>query len=152
MSVRGRYLVTLLVGAAMLVAIGGLDPFRDYQIATAAAYLSATAGLTVLTGQSGQLSLGHGALMAVAAYTVALVQNAFGAHNVSTQWTLVVSLAAGVAVATASGAVIGVAAARLRGPYLAGLTLVVAVAVPSVGTLAGGIFHGDQGLPVYLPG
>jgi branched-chain amino acid transport system permease protein len=146
-----RYAGTLVAAVALLAATAVLDPFRDYQLATAAAYLSATAGLTVLTGLSGQLSLGHGALMAIAAYTVALTQNAFGAHGVGTQWTLLASLAAGTAAASVAGAVVGVAAARLRGPYLAGLTLVVAVAVPSVGTLAGGLLHGDQGLSVYLP-
>jgi branched-chain amino acid transport system permease protein len=138
-------------GAALLVALTYvLDPFRDYQLATAAAYLCAAAGLTVLTGLNGQLSLGHGALMALGAYTVALAQNKFSEHNVGAHWTLAVSVLAGVAVATVAGAVIGVAAARLHGPYLAGLTLVVAVAVPSIATVFGGVFHGDQGLSVYL--
>jgi branched-chain amino acid transport system permease protein len=140
-----------LVAAALLLALTYvLDPFRDYQLGTAAAYLCATAGLTVLTGQNGQLSLGHGALMAVGAYTVALAQNAFSAHNVSAQWTLAVSVVAGVLAASVAGAVIGIAAARLRGPYLAGLTLVVAIAVPAVSTIYGSVFHGDQGLSVYL--
>jgi branched-chain amino acid transport system permease protein len=143
-----RYLFALAAALALVALVVALDPFRDYQLATAAGYLCATAGLTVLVGQSGQLSLGHGALMAIGAYTVAMLQNAHGAR---TPWMLLVSLVAGVSVATLAGAVFGVAAARLRGPYLAGLTLVVAVAVPSVGTLAGGVFHGDQGLSVYLP-
>jgi branched-chain amino acid transport system permease protein len=146
-----RHLVIALAGGALLLGLTYvLDPFRDYQLATAAGYLCAAAGLTLLTGQSGQLSLGHGALMAIGAYTVALVQNQFGAHNVASQWALLASLAAGVVVAAVAGAIIGVAAARLRGPYLAGLTLVVAVAVPSIGTVASGVFHGDQGLSVYL--
>ncbi|GAA5180582.1 branched-chain amino acid ABC transporter permease [Rugosimonospora acidiphila] len=146
-----RHLAILLVAAAVMLGVtAGLDPFRDYQLATAAAYLCAAAGLTMLAGQNGQLSLGHGALMAIGGYTVAMVQNKFGAHNVLTQWALLASLAAGVCVAAVAGAVIGVAAARLRGPYLAGLTLVVAVAVPSIGSLWNGLFHGDQGLSVYL--
>jgi branched-chain amino acid transport system permease protein len=143
--------LTVLAGAALLGLSLVLDPFRDYQLATAAAYLCAVAGLTVLIGLNGQLSLGHGALMAIGAYTVALVQNQFGAHGVGTQWTLAVSLAAGVCTAGVAGAVIGVAAARLRGPYLAGLTLVVAVAAPAAATIWGGLFKGDQGLSVYLP-
>jgi ABC-type branched-subunit amino acid transport system permease subunit len=147
-----RHLGITLVAAVLLLALTyALDPFRDYQLATAAGYLCAVAGLTVLIGLNGQLSLGHGALMAIGGYTVALVQNQFGAHQVSTLWILPLSLAAGVCVAAAVGAVVGVAAARLRGPYLAGLTLVVAVAVPAVATLYGSVFHGDQGLPVYLP-
>jgi branched-chain amino acid transport system permease protein len=146
-----RHLAIVLgCGVALFGLTYVLDPFRDYQLATAAAYLCAVAGLTVLTGQSGQLSLGHAALMAIGGYTVAMVQNQFGAHNVLTQWALLGSLACGVCVAAVAGAVIGVAAARLRGPYLAGLTLVVAVAVPSIGTLWNSVFHGDQGLSVYL--
>jgi branched-chain amino acid transport system permease protein len=128
-----------------------LDPFREYQLATTAGYLCAAAGLTVLIGLNGQVSLGHGALMAVGAYATAMVQNQFGNHNVLAQWTVPVSLAAGVVAATLAGTVIGLAAARLRGPYLAGLTLVVAVALPAVTTVFGGTFHGDQGLSVFLP-
>ena len=41
-----------------------------------AAYLCATAGLTVLVGATGQLSLGHAALMAVGGYGFALTRNA----------------------------------------------------------------------------
>jgi branched-chain amino acid transport system permease protein len=139
------------VCAALLLALTYvLEPFRDYQLATAAAYLCAVAGLTMLIGVNGQLSLGHGALMAFGAYPVALVQNAFAERNVSAHWTLAVSVLAGVVTATVVGAVVGVAAARLHGPYLAGLTLVVAVAVPSLATVFGGVFHGDQGLSVFL--
>ncbi|MBX6357126.1 MAG: branched-chain amino acid ABC transporter permease [Micromonosporaceae bacterium] len=146
-----RNLGIAAVSAALLLALTYLlDPFRDYQLATAAAYLCAAAGLTVLIGVNGQLSLGHGALMAFGAYPVALVQNELADRGVSAQWTLAVSVLAGVAAATALGAVVGVAAARLHGPYLAGLTLVVAVAVPSLATLFGGVLHGDQGLSVYL--
>jgi branched-chain amino acid transport system permease protein len=144
------YGLAVLCAALLLALTYVLDPFRDYQLATAAAYLCAVAGLTMLIGVNGQLSLGHGALMAFGAYPVALVQNAFAERNVSAHWTLAVSVLAGVVTATAVGAVVGVAAARLHGPYLAGLTLVVAVAVPSLATVFGGVFHGDQGLSVYL--
>jgi branched-chain amino acid transport system permease protein len=132
----------LLVGLTFV-----LDPFRNYQLATAAAYLCATAGLTVLIGVNGQVSLGHGALMATGAYTVALLQNSLGPVG---PWALPVSIVAGVAVTTAVGAVVGAAAARLRGPYLAGVTLAVTMVVPAVTTMASGTFGGDQGLPVYV--
>ena len=55
-----------------------------------------------------------------------------------------------VLVTTAVGAVIGLAAARLRGPYLAGLTLAVAVVVPSITSTFDGTFNSDQGLSVAL--
>jgi ABC-type branched-subunit amino acid transport system permease subunit len=150
---RGPTLLWHLGGALVLVllvmfATGYLTTFQDYQLALIAAYLCAVAGLTVLTGLSGQVSLGQGALLAVGAYTTAKMQAQFTSHNVSSQWTLLASLAVAVLVTCVVGLIIGLAAARLRGPYLAGLTLAIVVAVPAVATRYSGAFGGDQGLPV----
>ena len=49
-----------------------LSEFRTVQLATVGAYFIAILGLDVLTGNSGQISLGHGAFMAVGAYTTAI--------------------------------------------------------------------------------
>jgi branched-chain amino acid transport system permease protein len=136
-------LLATVAGAIVIVILTyTLPPFRTYQLATIGAYFCVTAGLTVLTGLNGQLSLGHGALLATGAYTFALMQNRFD--------LLIAGLVAAVLVTTAVGAVIGLAAARLRGPYLAGLTLAVAVVVPSVTSTFDGTFNSDQGLPVAL--
>nr|WP_239117498.1 branched-chain amino acid ABC transporter permease [Actinoplanes ferrugineus] len=135
-------LVVLVAAAVIAVLTYTLPPFRNYQLATIGAYLCVTAGLTVLTGLNGQLSLGHGALMATGAYTLALMQNRFD--------MLVLGLAAAIVVTTAVGAIIGLAAARLRGPYLAGLTLAVAVVVPSITSTFDETFNSDQGLTVAL--
>ncbi|MGC4807596.1 branched-chain amino acid ABC transporter permease [Micromonospora sp. DT233] len=144
-----RHLAAVAVAGLLLVALSyGVEPFRAFQLATVAAYLCATAGLTVLTGLNGQLSLGHGALMAVGAYTVALTQTAFADAGATGGWLLAVSLVAAVLVTVAVGAVIGVAAARLRGPYLAGVTLAVAVVVPALTVTFDGVFKGEQGLSV----
>ncbi|MCM0677062.1 branched-chain amino acid ABC transporter permease [Micromonospora phytophila] len=144
-----RHLAVALAAALLLVALSyGLEPFRNFQLATVAAYLCATAGLTVLTGLNGQLSLGHGALMATGAYTVALCQNAFADRGVTGGWTLPVSLSAAVLTTIGVGAVVGVAAARLRGPYLAGVTLAVAVVVPALAVTFDDVFNGEQGLSV----
>jgi branched-chain amino acid transport system permease protein len=136
-------LLVVIASAAVVIALTyALPPFRNYQLATIGAYLCVTAGLTVLTGLNGQLSLGHGALMATGAYTLALWQNKFN------------QLATGIVVAIITtamvGAVIGLAAARLRGPYLAGLTLAVAVVVPSITSTFDDTFNSDQGLTVSL--
>ncbi|WP_438874503.1 branched-chain amino acid ABC transporter permease [Symbioplanes lichenis] len=135
--------VWALAGVTLILVLTlTLPPFRTYQLATVGAYLCVTAGLTVLTGLNGQLSLGHGALMATGAYTFALCCNA--------GWPLTLAFAAAVLLTTAAGAVIGLAAARLRGPYLAGLTLAVAVVVPAITSTFDGTFNSDQGLPVAL--
>jgi branched-chain amino acid transport system permease protein len=139
----------VILAAAVLVVVLTylLPPFRTYQLATVGAYLCVTAGLTVLTGLNGQLSLGHGALMATGAYTLALTQNAMAGRG---QWTLAVSTVAAIVATTAVGVVVGLAAARLRGPYLAGLTLAVAVVVPSITSTFDRTFNSDQGLSVAL--
>jgi branched-chain amino acid transport system permease protein len=141
---------TVAAGVVLWFVTYQIDSFRNYQLATAAAYLCATAGLTLLIGLNGQVSLGHGALMAVGAYTVALLQNAFSERDIIGQWTLPISLAVGVVATVIVGATIGVAAARLHGPYLAGVTLAVAVVVPAIATTFDGVFNGDQGLSVYV--
>ncbi|BAL92601.1 putative branched-chain amino acid ABC transporter permease protein [Actinoplanes missouriensis 431] len=135
--------LVVLAGAILILILSyTLPPFRNYQLATVGAYLCVTAGLTVLTGLNGQLSLGHGALMATGAYTFALSQN---------KWlSLPLSFVLAIVVTTVAGAVIGLAAARLRGPYLAGLTLAVAIVVPSVTSTFDETFNSDQGLSVVL--
>jgi branched-chain amino acid transport system permease protein len=145
---RNWNFVFALAGAVLILALTYvLPPFRNYQLATVGAYFCVTAGLTVLTGLNGQLSLGHGALMATGAYSFALTQNKLAGTG---QWTLLVSAAVAVVVTTAAGAIVGLAAARLRGPYLAGLTLAVAVVVPSVTSTFDKTFNSDQGLSVAL--
>jgi branched-chain amino acid transport system permease protein len=139
---RRHVAFTLLAAAAIVALTYVLPPFRNYQLATIGAYLCVTAGLTVLTGLNGQLSLGHGALMATGAYTVALMQQAYP--------NLLLSIRLAVLVTTAVGAVVGLAAARLRGPYLAGLTLAVAVVVPSITSTFDTTFNSDQGLSVAV--
>jgi branched-chain amino acid transport system permease protein len=118
-----------------------LDTFRDYQIAEVAVEVTAVAGLTVLTGLSGQISLGQGAFMAIGGYTTALLM-------LHLNWPFIIALVVAAAVTAATGAIVGVAAARLRGPYLAGATLMLGVALPTLATAYAGVFGGDQGLNV----
>jgi branched-chain amino acid transport system permease protein len=131
---------------AVIVAILSirLNAFRDYQIAEIAIDVTAVAGLTVLTGLSGQISLGNGAFMAIGAYTTALLL-------IHLNWPFIAVLLIAAVVTAAAGAIVGVAAARLYGPYLAGATLILGVALPSVADAYPGVFGGDQGLSVLFP-
>ncbi|SDZ16011.1 branched-chain amino acid transport system permease protein [Micromonospora pattaloongensis] len=143
-----RHLVlAVLAGAAVVLLTNQLEPYRNLQVARVCAFLCVTAGFTILVGLNGQLSLGHGALMATGAYTVALVQRGLDGRDLRGQWSVPLSLLLAVAVTALLGLVIGLAAARLRGPYLAGVTLAVATLVPAVTTIFTGVFNGEQGLP-----
>jgi branched-chain amino acid transport system permease protein len=139
-----RSLVLVVVaGLVLLLLSDQLSSYRDLQLSYAAYYFCVLAGLTVLAGASGQISLGHGALMAIGAYTVAKLGNA--------GWALIPELAAGALATLIIGIPMGVAASRLRGPYLAGLTLAFAVGLPALADKFPAAFGGENGLTINPP-
>ena len=153
-SPGGGLLGSTLVRHAALVIVAYLgivlllelvSPFRGSQIGEMAYFVPAVAGLTVLTGLNGQISLGHGALMAVGAYTTAVLLEA----NENLPFALVVLVA--VIVTSLVGVLVGAAAARLHGPYLAGATLALAVGLPGLALTFEERLGGEQGLSVRPP-
>ncbi len=146
---RTRTLVrslTIVIAVALLLALIStyIPAYNNLQLATGAYYFAALAGLTVLAGVSGQISLGHGALMAVGAYTVALLIGNEG-------WAVLPALIAAVVVTALVGIPVGAAASRLRGPYLAGATLAFAVGLPALADKFPGTFGGENGLSINPP-
>lgn len=139
-----RHLGVAVVALVPLVVLAdGLSRYRDFQLSEIGAYAVVVAGLTVLTGRNGQISLGHGALMAVGAYATAVLLR--HAHL-----PLVVVLLGATASGAVFGAAVGVVAARLRGPYLAGATLALAVGLPQI-PKAYRYLGRDQGLTIDPP-
>jgi branched-chain amino acid transport system permease protein len=110
---------------ALVVLPFVLTDFRTVQLATVGAYFIAIIGLDVLTGHSGQISLGHGAFMAVGAYTSAILMANHGVRDLIT-----IPIAAGVA--GVIGLLAGVPALRLSGLYLALATFGIAVVLPTI--------------------
>lgn len=140
-----RHLLLAVAGGFVLYLVTvHLNPYDNLQLAQVGIYAMAIAGLSVLTGTNGQISLGHGAFMLIGAYTMAL----FGEHF---DLPLALPLLAAVGVSAALGALVGLPAARLRGPYLAGVTLALALAVPDLTFKYSSVFGGDQGLIVNPP-
>jgi branched-chain amino acid transport system permease protein len=140
--VRSLVLV-VIVGLVLLVLTDSLSAYRNLQLADGAYYFCALAGLTVLAGLSGQISLGHGAFMAVGAYTVAKLGNA--------GWALLPELAAASVATLLVGIPVGMAASRLRGPYLAGATLAFAVGLPALADKFPSFLGGENGLAINPP-
>ena len=137
MSPRVLRIVGFVFFAAFVVFVAVLPAFisdfkaRDY--AYVGIYLIALLGLNVLTGYTGQISLGHGAFMAIGGYTTAILMvgnEQFGgpiAGGMKDIWTLpIAGLVAGL-----FGLAFGVPALRLSGLYLALATFAIAVAMPS---------------------
>jgi branched-chain amino acid transport system permease protein len=135
--------LALVLGAAIVFGLitEYVSAYHNLQLATGAYYFAVLAGLTVLAGLGGRISLGHGALMALGAYTVALLIGNEG-------WPLLPALAAAVLVSALIGAPVGWATTRLQGPYLAGATLAFAVGLPALADKFPGTFGGENGLTI----
>ena len=117
------------------------DPYNQGQLSVVLMYFVGILSITFLTGLSGQISLGQGALMAVGGYTCALVVLNLGLNY----WQ---SIIIAVLASLVAGWILGITAARLSGPYLAGTTLVIALAIPSLANRFESVFGGDVGLSV----
>jgi branched-chain amino acid transport system permease protein len=138
----------LLVGA--VVAIGlpfAVTNFQAFEFSYVLIFAIALLGLNVLTGYSGQISLGHGAFIAVGAFVTAIGTHRFGMNYLAT--LPLAALAAGVL-----GFVIGLPALRLEGIYLALATFALGVGAPDVLRKPASITGGVRGIilpPVVSP-
>ena len=119
-----------------------VSDYRASQLALVGVYFIAILGLNILTGYTGQISLGHGAFMAIGGYTTAIL---VVKHDVTDLWTIPV---AGL-VAGAFGFAFGIPALRLSGLYLSLATFAVAVATPSVLKKFAGLTGGSKGLQLF---
>jgi branched-chain amino acid transport system permease protein len=118
--------IALGVGLVVFIGIPLLtDTFVTFLFANAAIYVIALMGLNLLTGYSGQISLGNGAFMAVGAYTTALM-----AHHLGVSYWLTIPIAgltAGIV-----GFLFGFPALRLSGIYLALATFALALSITPI--------------------
>jgi branched-chain amino acid transport system permease protein len=130
------------LGVAMLVLPAFVSDFRAQQFAYVAIYLVAITGLNVLTGYTGQISLGHGAFMAIGGYTTAILMSDYGVKDV---WTIPIA----AVVAGAAGFIFGIPALRLSGLYLALATFAIAVATPPVIKRFEGFTGGGSGINLF---
>ncbi|MFI5286488.1 MAG: branched-chain amino acid ABC transporter permease [Candidatus Dormibacteria bacterium] len=141
---HGLFFLALAIVLLLLTSFV-FDPYTNYNVTGVAIYAISAAGLTVLTGINGQVSLGHGAMMMIGAYTTSVLLTWHA------DLPMILVLVASIAITGVAGAIVGIAGARLRGPYLAGATLALAVALPQVPSHFASIFGGNQGLSVPTP-
>jgi branched-chain amino acid transport system permease protein len=133
--------VSVVVVAVLMVWFGWIFPTNyksaDTRLVAQAFYIGVAAmGLNILTGYNGQVSIGHGAFFGVGAYTTALLMDheytflgvTYG--HVSFLGTLLPS----AIVCFVVGALVGFPALRVKGLYLALVTLGLAVIFPDLAT------------------
>jgi branched-chain amino acid transport system permease protein len=118
------------LGVALVIAFAialplGLSDYQTFQVTLALAYAIALLGLNMLTGFSGQISLGHGAFYAIGSYVTAILMDRYDVPYWAT-------LPASGAVCLIAGFLFGLPALRLEGLYLALATFALAVATPQL--------------------
>lgn len=137
-------IITLAIGLGIVGLANIFGAYNQSQLAVALVYCVGILSITLLTGTSGQISLGQSALMAVGGYSTALLM-----VKMSINVWLAIPLS--VVASLIAGWFLGITAARLAGPYLAGATLVMALAIPTLAIRFESVFAGDVGLQIYWP-
>jgi branched-chain amino acid transport system ATP-binding protein len=115
MSARTAIAAALAIGVTCFVIAKG-DGYQIYIIAIVGLTAIVGIGLNVLLGLSGQISLGHVAFYAIGAYTLGILTTRAG-------WSFWPALPAAGLVAGCAGILLAIPALRVRGPYLAMVTI-----------------------------
>jgi branched-chain amino acid transport system permease protein len=154
----------LFVVGAVVVALlpRFMGEFRLLEFTLVAIYVIALLGLNILTGYSGQISLGHGAFVGVGAYVAALLS--LGRPGLELymldppSWipigngmTPVFTIPIAALVTGVIGFLIGIPALRLGGVSLALATLALAVSFPILMKRFSEVTGGGGGLNLNLP-
>ncbi len=132
------------LGALVLIAVAAALPFplsnyHVFELTLVMIYAIAVLGLNILTGYNGQISLGHGGFFAAGAYTTAILMHRYGVPYWAT-------LPPAALICFALGVLFGLPALRFEGPYLALVTLAMAVAMPQLLKYFDSWTGGQQGI------
>jgi branched-chain amino acid transport system permease protein len=131
----------LIAGVVLVIALLPLmlSDYNRSQGAEVGVFFMAILGLNIVTGYTGQISIGHGAFMALGGYTTAILTHSHG-------WNDVATLPAAALVGFGAGLIVGLPALRLSGVYLALATFAVALTVPQLAKNYSHFTGGTEGL------
>jgi branched-chain amino acid transport system permease protein len=141
MSRRFVSAVIAAVAVAVVICILPflLDGYHEGLVGSVAVYFIAILGLNILTGYTGQISIGHGAFMMIGGYTTVLLSH-------DQHMNLIATLPVSAAISFACGVLVGIPALRLSGVYLALATFALAVSVPQLPLKFSKFLGGSNGL------
>jgi branched-chain amino acid transport system permease protein len=139
-----RWIVALALIALAAVLPFAVSNYHVFELTLVMIYAIAVLGLNILTGYNGQISLGHGAFFAAGAYTAAILMHHYGVPY----WATVPPAAL---ICFALGVLFGLPALRFEGPYLALVTLAMALATPQLLKYFDTWTGGQQGINLVKP-
>jgi branched-chain amino acid transport system permease protein len=117
-------LVSLALSLLVSLLAERINPYVLFILYDIGINIILAVSLNLINGYTGQFSLGHAGFMAVGAYTAAVITNQFGDLNAFAAGALFLgALLAGGLLAAVTGLLVGLPTLRLRGDYLAIVTL-----------------------------
>lgn len=140
-SLLWKLALVVVFGVVLVMIPQWFQAFQVSRFNTAICYAIAALGLNLLTGFNGQISVGHGAFFGVGAYTSVIL-------IVDYDWPHFATIAAAAALTFVVGLLVGLPALRIRGLYLALVTLALATLFPLLITRFSDFTGGSQGKTV----
>ncbi|ALM85628.1 branched-chain amino acid ABC transporter ATP-binding protein/permease [Bordetella sp. N] len=142
---KSKSLLFGLAAAATVLALAfTLNSYYVFVLAQIVLLALVGIGLNVLLGLTGQVSFGHVGFYAIGAYAVAVLTTKAG-------WSFWPAWAVGTLLSAALGALLALPALRVKGPYLAMLTIAFSFIVQHAVIEMGGITGGQSGIMGVLP-
>jgi branched-chain amino acid transport system permease protein len=139
-----RWALTALAIAVAAALPFALSKYHVFELTLVMIYAIAVLGLNILTGYNGQISLGHGGFFAAGAYTAAILMHRYGVPYWAT-------LPPAGLICFVLGVLFGLPALRFEGPYLALVTLAMALAIPQLLKYFDTWTGGQQGINLTKP-
>ena len=143
-SIIKKTILWVVVFGLLAIVPFGLPAYQVEQVAGWITVGIAACGLNLLTGYNGQISVGHGALYGAGAYGTAILITKAG-------WPIVPSVIVAVVLCFVAGVMIGLPALRIKGLYLALVTLAVGVLFPLAIEQFPDLTGGGGGLAITTP-
>ena len=136
-TTRNNYVTYAVVILAFLVmqilsSTGGLSSTMEGMLVPICAYVVMAISLNLTVGILGELSLGHAGFMSVGAFTGVTAAVALQASVPSAPLRLLIGMVVGAAFAALAGFLIGIPVLRLKGDYLAIVTLAFGEIIKSI--------------------
>src|SRR5690348_12290731 len=152
---HAKLLLLAALGLSLLVSLFAdrINPYVLFVLYDIGINNILAVSLNLINGYTGQFSLGHAGFMAVGAYTAAVITNQFGAVNpVASEALFLSALLAGGLLAAVVGLLVGLPTLRLKGDYLAIVTLgfgeIIRVIFQNMNEIHGLPVGGARGLSV----
>jgi len=161
----GKVVALVLFAVFLALLPNWISDIRAQQFAYVGIFFIAILGLNIVTGYAGQISLGHGAFMAIGGYTTAILVSggpkalpgfAEGSEYLNLWpdfleggFKDLYTIPIGALVAGIAGLAFGLPALRLPGLYLALVTFGFAIAVPQVIRYLDGVSGGTAGIQLF---